>query len=170
MTALLTNFFAWMSKMIFVLRHAQSAGKQGGQQDYDRVLTPSGEENARTLGKKILKADLTIDLILASSAIRTKRTAELVNESLGISEHKILLEKDLYEGIMANWMDNIHALPEDAHAVLLVGHNPWLSMLASNFAGNMLELAPCEFVGFEFSADSWKDISYSGKKVAHITP
>ncbi len=157
-----------MSKIIFVLRHAQSAGKQGGQPDYDRVLTPFGEAAARMLGKKLSEGNFSPDLILASAAMRCRQTTALVNESLRISEQKILLEKDLYEGLMTHWMDHIHMIAEDAKSVLLVGHNPWLSMLASNFAGNMLELEPCELIGFECPSDTWKEVSYSGKEIVRM--
>jgi phosphohistidine phosphatase len=157
-----------MSKIIFVLRHAQSAGKQGGQQDYDRVLTPAGEVAARLLGKKLLAGNLNPDLILASAAVRTRQTTELVNESLRISEQKIHLKKDLYEALMTRWIDYIHSLPDVENSVLLVGHNPWLSMLASNFAGNMIELEPCELIGFEFTAKSWGEISYTGKEILRL--
>ncbi|HWA32856.1 MAG TPA: histidine phosphatase family protein [Cyclobacteriaceae bacterium] len=157
-----------MTKIIFVLRHAQSAGKQGGQQDYDRVLTPTGEADARALGKKLQAGNFNPDLILASAAVRTKQTTDLVNESLRISEQKIHLKKDLYEALMTHWMDYIHLLPDNENSVLLVGHNPWLSMLASNFAGSMLELGPCELIGFEFTVTRWSEISFSGKEILRI--
>jgi phosphohistidine phosphatase len=157
-----------MSKIIFVLRHAQSAGKQGGQQDYERILTPSGEAAALAMGKKLSEGSFIPDLILASASVRTKHTTELVNESLGISEQNIYLKKDLYEALMTDWIEHIHALPDDANSVLLVGHNPWLSMLASNFAGNMLDLKPCELIGFEFSASRWTDVSDTGKEIIRI--
>ena len=63
-----------MTRKLFVLRHAQSAGKQSRQRDYDRDLTAVGEAKAKALGKKIKKENINIDLILSSDAVRTQRT------------------------------------------------------------------------------------------------
>jgi phosphohistidine phosphatase len=157
-----------MSKIILVLRHAQSAGKQGSQQDYDRVLTPTGEAAARDLGKKIRELHFDPDLILSSASVRTTQTLSLINESLRIPEQKIHLKKELYEALMTVWLDHIHLLSEEVRTALLIGHNPWLSMLASSLGTNMIELAPCQLVGFEFQPTSWSDISQGGKEIVRI--
>jgi hypothetical protein len=33
---------------------------------------------------------------------------------------------------------------------------------------NMIELAPCQLVGFEFQSTSWSDISQGGKEIVRI--
>lgn len=159
-----------MTKVIAVLRHAQSAGKQSGQRDYDRALSSSGEVQARNLGKKLSGHLFQTDLILSSSAARTRQTVGLVNEFFRFPEDKILFKNELYEALMSDWMHHIHELPADLNHVTLVGHNPWLSMLASSFAGTVMDLLPCELAVFEFMKESWSEISDPGKPILNIKP
>ena len=163
-----THFFDQMTKIIFVLRHAQSAGKQSGQRDYDRVLTREGEVKASALGQKLKLGNYNIDLILSSDATRTRSTAELLNETLDLSPEKIHFKPELYDALMLEWMDQIHKLTGDVQSVILVGHNPSLSMLATSFHTTVVDLAPCELIGFEFNVDSWQEIKNSGKEILNI--
>jgi phosphohistidine phosphatase len=157
-----------MTKVIAVLRHAQSAGKQSGQRDYDRLLSTSGEGQARNLGKKLSGDGFQTDLILSSSAVRARQTAGLINEFLRIPDDKIRFKHELYEALMIDWLDNIHELPPELNHVTLVGHNPWLSMLASTFTGTVMDLLPCELAAFEFRTESWNQISDQGKLILNI--
>ena len=159
------HFSRQMTKVLLVLRHAQSAGKQSGQLDYDRSLTAEGEEIARALGKTILRQGFKLDLIASSSATRAKGTVDLVNQSIQLSDENIHFEQTLYDGLMSDWNEHIRELPNEVNQVMLVGHNPWLSMLVSSFAGTVIDLAPCELIGFEFDVDSWKEIEGPGKEI-----
>lgn len=159
-----------MSKIILVLRHAQSAGKQGGQQDYDRELTTAGIIAARDLGKKLAEDHFHPDLILSSAALRTRRTTEVVNEALRLSSDKIEFKTELYEASATEWRDQIQDISDQAKSILLVGHNPHLSLLASEFAGQMLELSPCELIGFQFNISAWTEINSIGKMILRLRP
>ena len=158
-------FSSQMTKVLLILRHAQSAGKQSGQLDYDRSLTVEGEEIARALGKKILQQGFKLDLIVSSSATRAKRTVDFVNQSLQLPIENIRFRRALYEGLMNDWNEHVCELPSEATHALLVGHNPSLSILVSSFAGSIVDLTPCELIGFEFNVDSWRDIEGPGKKI-----
>ena len=159
-----------MTKIIAVLRHAQSAGKQGGQRDFDRMLTPHGEGDATTLGKKLSEHTDNVELILSSSSVRTRQTVHLANESLHLSHDKIWFKGELYEALIFNWLDYVHNLPMDINQVMLVGHNPCLSQLACSFAGAFIDLSPCELVAFEFNTESCLEIGNRGKEILHIKP
>ncbi len=159
-----------MTKVIFVLRHAQSAGKQSGQQDYERNLTAQGEAEAKNLGKKLIHAAFQVDLILASAATRVVQTVGLLNKSLQLTPSKIHFKHQLYEAFIGDWQEVIHELPKESKKVLLAGHNPPLSILSSSFAGSIADLAPCELVGFEFNTDSWKELKLPGRNILHIIP
>ena len=67
---------------------------------------------------------------------------------------KIKFKDELYEALLVHWLDYIYELPEEINNVLLLGHNPWLSMLASSFAGSIRELARYELTAFEFESKS----------------
>jgi len=157
-----------MTKVLVVLRHAQSAGKQGGQRDYDRTLTLQGQVAAKALGQKLKQQNYNFQFILSSSSTRTRQTVELINEALQLSTEKILFKPELYEALMVHWLGHIYELPDDINQVLLVGHNPWLSMLASRFKGNIHELSPCALIGFEFESKKWREIGDQGHEIMSI--
>ena len=162
------HLFDQMTKVIVVLRHAQSAGKQSGQRDYDRALTPQGQATAKALGQKLKQQNYNFQFILSSSSTRTRQTVELINETLQLSTEKILFKPELYEAMMVHWLDHIYELPDDINHVLLVGHNPWLSILASTFAGRIRDLGPSELIGFEFKSETWREIGDRGQEIMNI--
>jgi len=157
-----------MAKIIFLLRHAQSAGKQSGQRDYDRLLTPQGEVEARTNGKKISDGNYFPDLILCSGAARTRKTLELFYEFKQLLNEKIQFREDLYDAAMTHLLDIIQGLPDDVNKVMLIGHNPGISLLASDLSTRIVDMSTCQLVGYEFQVDSWLDIDSCGKEILNI--
>lgn len=157
-----------MTKVLVVLRHAQSAAKQSGQRDYHRTLTLQGQVAAKALGQKLKQQNYNFQFILSSSSTRTRQTVELINETLQLSTEKILFKPELYEAMMVHWLDHIYELPDDINQVLLVGHNSWLSMVASRFKGSIHELSPCELIGFEFESKKWREIGDQGREIMSI--
>ena len=159
------HFFDEMTKVIVVLRHAQSAGKQSGQRDYDRPLTAKGEADATAAGKKIIKNNFSPDLILSSSAVRARQTVEYLNEILMLPPQKIRYLPELYEGLAVHWLGVIQQLPDELEQVLLVGHNQSLSVLASSFGNGIYDLAPCELKAFSYEVGLWNEITDLGKEI-----
>ncbi len=161
-------FCIQMTKKLFVLRHAQSAGKQSSQPDYDRDLTPAGEAKVKALGEKIKKGNYDIDFILSSAATRTRLTVEAINKTLQLTSEKIQYRNELYDALLTEWIAQIHKLPNALSTVMFVGHNPGLSMLATNFHSTVVDLAPGELIAFEFDVNSWEEVGKSGKEILNI--
>ena len=157
-----------MTRLLYILRHAQSAGKQSGQRDYERNLTAEGEAKALSLGIKLKHLNNNIDLIISSGATRARHTAVSVNKTLQLPSEKIQFKTELYDALIPEWMGQIHKLPNEVHAVMLVGHNPWLSVLATNFHDAMVDLEPCELIVFKFDVASWEEIENSGEEILNI--
>jgi len=157
-----------MTKVIAVLRHAQSVGKQTGERDYDRTLTPLGVMTARTLGQNLKLGKINFELIVSSASVRTFQTVQHLNEAIQLPDERIHFIEELYEALTGQWLDHVHQLPNDVNRVLLVGHNPWFSMLATAFAGSICELEPCEMVAFEFQSATWRALPATGKKILNL--
>lgn len=146
-----------MKKRILVLRHAQSAGKQGSQRDYDRKLTAEGEHDVRKTGSFFIATSISPDYIVSSGAVRTRTTAAILNESLHIHPSRITLLDELYEATADEWIDQLRQLPDDVHFALLIGHNPAVSQLASIFANRLIDLSPGRYAGFGSTTSTWLD-------------
>lgn len=124
---------------IYFLRHgiAVDRGTPGYDNDADRPLTPKGEQRLWRIAKAMDQMELSFDLILSSPHLRARRTAGIVAEALKLKK-RLAFSDDLTPNgnprALIEHLDKIKPAPE---AVLLVGHEPYLSALISTLvAGN----------------------------------
>ena len=85
-----------MVKIILLLRHAKSAWGQPGLDDHDRPLNKRGERAAEAMAEHIVHNAPRPDLILCSTAVRTRQTLAPLVKRLGAPAPPIALENGLY--------------------------------------------------------------------------
>jgi phosphohistidine phosphatase len=113
---------------LHLLRHAKSSWDDDAD-DHERPLNKRGREAARLIGESLPRAIGTFDLVLCSSALRTRETAELV--LAGFSKvPRILYEDELYLATRATLMQRLGEIDEHVGSVMMIGHNPGLHELA----------------------------------------
>jgi phosphohistidine phosphatase len=120
-----------------VLRHAKAAGERGGADDFERGLTARGEKEAAAAGREMRKRGWAPDLVLCSSAQRTRDTLRIVLEALrdaAPAAEAIRYEDPLYGASLETLTAFVSACPGDARRVLIVGHNPGLDALLEHLA------------------------------------
>lgn len=107
-------------------RHAQSGG------DFERALADSGRADAAVMGQVLARTGVAPDLVLVSSARRTRETAERVAPNFPTArfEH----HRDLYHADPEDIVQVIETHGESAATVMVVGHNPGLHELALRLA------------------------------------
>jgi phosphohistidine phosphatase len=113
---------------LHLLRHAKSSWDDDGD-DHARPLTRRGREAARLIGESLAKVVTEIDLVLCSSAVRTRETAELALADLTPAP-KIRYEDGLYLASRTALMQRLREIDERYEAVMVIGHNPGLQELA----------------------------------------
>jgi phosphohistidine phosphatase len=118
--------------MLHLLRHAKSSWKEEVE-DHERRLNRRGREAARRVGLALPAAIGKLDLILCSSARRTRETMELVLAEFAVRPRSVV-EDELYEASKDALMGRVRRLPEDIGNILLIGHNPGLHELAMAIA------------------------------------
>jgi phosphohistidine phosphatase len=118
--------------MLHLLRHAKSSWKEDVE-DHERPLNKRGREAARLVGQHLPGATGPVDLVLCSSAVRTRQTLELVLAKFPASP-PCLFEEGLYLVDCRKLVDRLRQLDEGIGSVLLVGHNPGLHELAVTLA------------------------------------
>ncbi len=114
--------------MLHLLRHAKSSWKEEVE-DHERPLNRRGREAARRVGRALPAAVGTLDLVLCSSARRTRETLELIVAELAVRPQSVI-EDELYEASKDELIDRLRRLAEEIGNVLLIGHNPGLHDLA----------------------------------------
>jgi phosphohistidine phosphatase len=138
-------------KTLLILRHGQAISHSPSG-DKGRALTRKGAQDAAAMGRQIQEQFGCPDLILASDANRAHRTAQIVAELLAYP-HDIDLREDIYEASVGDLWEIIQSLPDTAHCVLLVGHNPGLEQLA----GVPISLPPAGLIPLPFDITRWQD-------------
>ena len=113
---------------LHLLRHAKS-GLDEGLEDHERSLTRRGREAARWVGESLPAALGALDLVLCSTSLRTRETAELALAGFALRP-RVLHQDALYLAGCAALLRHLRGIDEGAGAVLVIGHNPGLHELA----------------------------------------
>ena len=129
-----------MARQLWLLRHAE-AEPHGSREDAERRLTERGERQARVAGLAIGRLEVEFDAILYSPRVRAARTAELAAETWSAAQRELLQEHAPLSGGFdhAQALETMAGYGADAR-VLLVGHEPDLSMIAGALTGGRVEL------------------------------
>lgn len=108
-------------RTLLLARHAE-AGTDPAGTDRGRPLTAAGQADARAAGA-LLAAVGPVDLAVCSSARRTRETLDGIVAG-GTRVARTHVTDDVYEARVADLLDVVRDLPDDARTVLLVGHAP----------------------------------------------
>jgi phosphohistidine phosphatase len=144
---------------LLLLRHAEANAAEPGLPDIERPLSARGRTEALDAADCIAAAQLRIDAMVVSPALRTRETAIIVAAELDIADD-FRLEPALYLGTPAELLPTVRRCAADSHTVLMVGHNPGLSALAQQFMGGKqrIELRPAGLCRIQFEHASWQQL------------
>ncbi len=142
------------------MRHGQSVDKQPGQADKERELTLQGVRDSQVIGRYLYDQKINLELILASTAIRAKQTAELITDATKLSVDKIQVEEEVYSASVRTYLELINEIDDAYNRVMCVGHNPSISYLAEYLTraeiGNM---PPAGLVIIQFNVLGWQEVN-----------
>src|SRR5277367_2796773 len=129
-----------MARQLWLLRHAE-AEPHGSREDSERRLTERGEHQARAAGVAIARLGVEFDAVLYSPKVRAAQTAELAAEAWDEPQRELLrVHPPLAGGFdVSQALDALAGLGAEAR-VLLVGHEPDLSMVAGALTGGRVDL------------------------------
>jgi phosphohistidine phosphatase len=144
---------------LLLLRHAEADAAESGLADIDRPLSVRGRTEALDAADCIAAAELRIDAMLVSPALRTRETAIIVAAELDITD-ELRFEPALYLGTPDELLPPVRRCAADSQTVLMVGHNPGLSALAQQFMGGTqrIELRPAGLCRIQFEHTSWQQV------------
>lgn len=117
---------------LHLLRHAKSSWKEDVE-DHQRPLNKRGREAARRIGQDLPGSVGAVDLVLCSTALRTRQTLELAVAGFA-ARPACLFEDGLYLADCDKLLARLRRLDESVGNVLLIGHNPGLHALAAALA------------------------------------
>lgn len=146
-----------VSRLLYLLRHGEAKPGIGPLGDLKRPLSEAGELHINQLSKVLESRKITFDLILVSPAVRTSQTAKILSKS--VSSKEILVLDEIYDAELNDLVKILNDIDSGVQNLLLVGHNPSLSLLVSYLTGiGSLSLNPGMMAIIEIVSDEWKQM------------
>jgi phosphohistidine phosphatase len=122
------------------------------------------------MGRLMADEGLVPELVLCSTAIRTRETWSLVEPWFG-DGIRVVYDENLYGASAGTLLRIVRAVPDHTHRVLLIGHNPGIETFAEGLVGS----GPAEAVEklgrkyptaalaqLSLDADHWADLAPGG--------
>ena len=139
---------------LYLLRHAKSSWDDASQRDFERPLSPRGREAAALIGEFVQEKGIDFDLVLVSTAVRTRETIELVKERAKF-RGEVRYDERIYEATVSQLLDVISQVDSDRESVLLVGHNPGIQELLALLTGEQQHVTTANFAKIKLVATKW---------------
>lgn len=159
-------------RTLYLLRHAKSSHDDPTLADHDRPLAPRGIKATPVVADHLRDAGVVPDVLLCSSARRTRQTLELLGDAVP-AECDVRIEDGLYQASADALLERVRALPDGAPRAMLIGHNPALERLARVLAasGERLDRMTKKFptaalATLEAPIDRWSDLAPGSARLA----
>ncbi len=134
---------------LLLMRHAKSGWDDPTLADHDRPLNARGRKAAPRMGELLLEERLVPDLIVTSTARRAVDTAHAVVTSTKY-DGRVEVTRRLYLAEPSGYFEVLSELEHDYARVLVVGHNPGISELASMLCGEDLDMPTAAIACIDF--------------------
>ena len=148
---------------LMLLRHAKSDWKADYGYDHERPLNKRGRRAARAVGEFVTAHGLAPDLVLTSSAVRTRTTTELA-ASAGNWNTEIVTVADLYGADLTTVLDLVKGV-SGVNRLMVVGHEPTMSGFLGRMSGSRLRVTTATLAVLRLYSDRWADAAWGTAEV-----
>ncbi len=157
-------------KTLYIMRHAKSSWRDIVLDDFERPLNKRGKRDLPFMSELLAKKGVKPDVLIASPALRTKVTAEVLAAHLDYPLEKIVWDLHIYNEDADYLHDLLKGLNDEEHSAVLVGHNPAVTILANSLCiKDYIDNMPtCCIFAMEFNTKSWAEISSRNSKLLFV--
>jgi phosphohistidine phosphatase len=144
-------------KRLWLLRHLKSSWQEPGLADHERPLAPRGRKAGTLVRQWAAEHDVRPDLVLCSTAVRTRATFDLVAPALGTPE--VEFDGAIYHAWEKDLVERLRGVGPDYEGVMMIGHNPGLHELGALLAPPGPPAFPTGALAeLRIDVDDWKDL------------
>lgn len=158
-------------KTISLLRHAEASWSDPSLSDFDRPLNKQGDHEAELMGAYLHVTGVKPAHIVSSPALRAITTASIMAGALHMDPGQILQIPSIYEARVSDLISVVRGFGDQLEHVMLVGHNPGLSMLAGNLTDRGYNLPTCAFLSLKLAIEEWSELAPGvGRELLYFRP
>jgi phosphohistidine phosphatase len=153
-------------RTLLLMRHAKS-DYPSEVADHDRPLAPRGVREAGLAGDWLRASAPSIDLVLCSTAVRTRETLARTKLSAPVT-----FVDRIYDAVPSTVIDEINGVDDDVATLLVIGHEPAMSSVTLALAdASTSNSVAAEDVSTKFPTSaiarlrigsSWRDLVVGG--------
>jgi phosphohistidine phosphatase len=147
-------------RILYLVRHAKALKGTPLMSDIDRTLHETGVVEAYDIAHEMFKRHEAPQIIISSTASRAIGTALIFQRVLNVPDQMLQLSGKLYAIDHNDLYEFVASLDDRYHSVMLVGHNPSFSWLASKMDPSIIHMPTASAIKFEFEVEKWRHSSY----------
>lgn len=143
-------------KTLLLMRHGKSDWDADFDTDHERPINRRGVRSARLIGRLLADRQSVPDWIVSSTAVRARTTVDLAMEA-GAWDSHLELDETLYTSGPAAVLE-VGSRTPDVQRLMLVGHQPVWSILASGLTGGHVDMKTAAVAIIGLSIETWSDL------------
>ena len=156
------------AKTLYLLRHGEAFDFTAEVNDFNRKLTPDGEQQVLQMAHYLQENSIKIDVVISSQAERAVSTANIIRKQLNLPE--IEFEECLYPCTSSCIYNKIISIDDNVNNILIVGHNPGLSAFAQEYMQlETMHLGTSGMISCSFDTISWAEFALNNAKRNFVT-
>lgn len=153
-------------RQLLLMRHAKSDWGADYGSDHERPLNDRGVRSARLMGRLLSDVGMAPELVISSTAVRARTTAELAAQAGGWVA-QLRLERDLYDG-GPDGVISVAAQTGDVGRLMLVGHQPTWSLLVRSLSGEDEQMKTASVAVVHLEIPDWSQLPGARGRLAAL--
>lgn len=149
------------------MRHAKSSWDNPSIKDMNRPLNNRGKTDALAMAKWLKEQNHRPDQIFCSPALRTRQTAQPLQNTFGFADEFISYEDEMYFSGDDAYLNLIQSAAESSSVILLIGHNPMTESVIGLLSSTpvMKPIKTATIAHLSADTDEWSNIRHHSCRV-----
>jgi phosphohistidine phosphatase len=158
-----------LENTLILVRHAKSSWSNPGLGDHDRPLNNRGLRDAPRMGERLVELGFVPRLIVSSSALRARTTAELIAAGIGYETDRIEIEGGLYGASPLTMLNTVSGWDDAMDCAMLIAHNPGITDLVNYLTDAGIDNVPtCGIAVIRGGQGGWAALSGGAAEILHF--
>ncbi len=144
---------------IIIFRHGKSDWNAMYSKDHDRPLSKRGINASKKMGIFLKKKEQIPDIVISSSAVRAKTTAELAIKA-GNWSSNFYIDERIYGRSSDFLLELVKLIDDKYQSICFVGHEPTCSSFISLCTFHSSRFKTASMAKINFLSRSWSEIEF----------